>query len=339
MAPKRKRPDASVSCARLDAFARGVIWGMHLAGAERQEICHEVTKTDGAHPSMNAVDKVVAKLKKNPEWRGDDSRCGGRPEALTPKQKRELVGLVFAERGKTKVTLSYCKKKLPYLRKVHRATVARALHDVGLKWMHRRPKRWVPPPSKRARLDYSSWVLARRVHQLKRFGYTDGTSFYLARGPAELSDKRRIALGRCVWRMANGADGLFDDNISPSLYAKAQGLPVKIWGFLCNGRLQYYVLPKDTCSRGQMKTTHVTGDKYNWLVRHRFKQWRLASFLAGGRVQLVQDHERCLWQPRNLSALRQAGCPVIEEYPKHSPDLNAIEGHTTFRIVVIVCRS
>ena len=94
----------------------------------------------------------------------------------------------------------------------------------------------------------------------------------------------------------------------------------------CNSHLHYYVLPKDTCFRGQMKTTHMTSDRYNLLVGHKFKQWRLASFPSGGQVKLVQDHERCLWQARNLSALRQAGCPVIEEYPKHSPDLNTIEG-------------
>ena len=43
-------------------------------------------------------------------------------------------------------------------------------------------------------------------------------------------------------------------------------------------------------------------------------------------MKLVQDHERCLWQERNLKALREAGCPAIARFPKHSPDLNAIEG-------------
>ena len=38
-----------------------------------------------------------------------------------------------------------------------------------------------------------------------------------------------------------GQDGLFDENVGPSLYAKAQGMPVKIWGFLGNGRLEYYI--------------------------------------------------------------------------------------------------
>ena len=44
---------------------------------------------------------------------------------------------------------------------------------------------------------------------------------------------------------ANGKDGLLDENIGPSMYAKGQGLPVKIWGFFANGHLEYYLLPKD----------------------------------------------------------------------------------------------
>jgi len=41
----------------------------------------------------------------------------------------------------------------------------------------------------------------------------------------EAEEKRRQALGPFVWRMANGKDGLFTDNIGPSLYAASQGHP------------------------------------------------------------------------------------------------------------------
>ena len=211
-----------------------------------------------------------------------------------------MLDLVFAERGKTKVTIPYCKKKLPFLRAVDNTTVGRALHEAGLKWMARRQKRWAPAESKRQRIQYSKWILSRRQSTLDKFAYTDGTTFYLARGPADKQDKKRVALGKFVWRMSTGADGLFDENISPSLYAKAQGLPVKIWGFLGNGRLEYYVLPKDTDRKGQGKTTHMTGDRYNWLVTRKFQRWREACFPDGGNVHLAQDHERCLWaaEPR-----------------------------------------
>ena len=75
--------------------------------------------------------------------------------------------------------------------------------------------------------------------KLKRFAYTDGTVFYLARSEAELEDKTRLCLGPYVWRMANGKDGLWDAHVGPSLYAKAQGKPVKIWGFFADGRLEH----------------------------------------------------------------------------------------------------
>eukprot|EP00974_Lingulodinium_polyedra_P114498 11085695-Lingulodinium_polyedra.AAC.1 len=121
--------------------------------------------------------------------------------------------------------------------------------------------------------------------------------------------------------MANGKDGLWDENVGPSLYAKAQGLPVKIWGFFAQGKLQYYVLPKDG-----RRTTNMNGDRYNRLVAERFAGWREACFGDTRRVHLVQDHEKCLWQPRNIKALKKAGCIIQADFPKHSPDLNAIEG-------------
>ena len=161
----------------------------------------------------------------------------------------------------------------------------------------------------------------QRLAKLKRFAYTDGTVFYLARSEAELEDKTRLCLGPYVWRMANGKDGLWDANVGPSLYAKAQGKPVKIWGFFADGRLEYWVLPED----GRGHTTHMNGARYNQLVGTRFAQWRRACFGDDNSVHLVQDHEKCLWQERNQKALRRAGCLLVENFPKGSPDPNVIE--------------
>ena len=62
--PKRKyNDDASVSFARLDVFARGMIWGMHVAKASREDICNEVVKKDVRPPSIQAVDQVIAHMK------------------------------------------------------------------------------------------------------------------------------------------------------------------------------------------------------------------------------------------------------------------------------------
>ena len=138
---KRGRRKATNS--RLDVFARGVIWGMHLAKAPRADIQKLALKKDGAQPQLNAIDKVIAHKTEDPEWRGEDSSAGGRPCALTSKQQKLLTKLVFKERGRAVVTVSYCRKRLPYLRKVSVWCVSRALGRAGLAWLTRRRKCWV----------------------------------------------------------------------------------------------------------------------------------------------------------------------------------------------------
>ena len=229
MAPKRSRDDVA-TYSRMDVWTRGVIWGMSLMGASREQICESVLKRDGAAPTVRAVDDVIAKKKAEPEWRGEEVHSG-RPKILTASQQQQLVDLVFAERGRAKVTIKYCRKRLRFLRKVSRQTVERALYDAGLRWLRRRSKTLVPHLGKVARMRYADWLLSRRQEFLNRFAYTDGTTFYLARGPAEEANKKRAALGKHVWRMANGKDGLWDENVGPSLYAKSQGSRARKWGW------------------------------------------------------------------------------------------------------------
>ena len=210
--PKRKRDGrgdddeddngTDATHARLDTFARGMIWGMHLAGAPREDILQEVSKKDGTLATLSAVDKVIATMKANPEWRGQDSSAGGRPGKLTAKQKKDLRDLVFKERGKAKVSIPYCKRRLRFLRKVSRQTVVRALHDAGLAWLRRREKNIVPKEHRAARLAYSDWILKRRQSTLNRFAYTDGTTFYLAWGASGARGK--IKGGPWQIRVANG---------------------------------------------------------------------------------------------------------------------------------------
>ena len=325
MPPKRKFSGSTF--ARHDVFNKGVIWGMHLAKASREDIMKQVTKTDGSTPSKSTIDEVIAHKKANPEWNGVvDTHNVGRPPALTVKQKEKLVDLVFAERGSTKVTIAYCKKKLPFLRSVSMQTVSNALHDAGLKFLQRRQKKFIPSKYSDERVAYAQSVLARHQSTLSRYAYTDGTTFYLARDSEEGEGKKRRILGSHVWRMSSGKDGLWDDNVGPSLYAKAQGLPVKIWGFFANGWLEYYLLPKQITEGGKTSTCHMNGGVYNQLVTQRFAIWRRACLGDAKPVHLVQDHEKCLWQERNLTALRHVGCRVVADFPRSSPDLNAIEG-------------
>ena len=307
--------------ARLDPFTRGQIFGLRQAETKRTVIARKVKKKDGTHPSLKAVDAVLAKRRANPKWHGEDSSAGGRPRSLTTEQAEELVDLVFAERGKAKVTIPYCRKRLPFLRKVCRETVRQELLRAGLAWLRRRRKTAVPTEWKPKRMTFCRWTLKQEQGDLNRYAYTDGTTFYLSRGPSDEQDKRRAALGPCVYRMASGKDGLFNDNIGPSLYAKSQGLPVKIWGFFCNGLLRYYVLPAD----GPKKTMNMNTTRYVKLVKAKFSLWRRRCLPRAARVVLVQDHEKCLWKPESVAALKAARCDPLARHPKYSPDLNAIE--------------
>ena len=49
------------------------------------------------------------------------------------------------------VTRKFCQKQLPFLRRVGRDTLSRALHDAGLQWINRRAKAAVPEMHKAAR--------------------------------------------------------------------------------------------------------------------------------------------------------------------------------------------
>ena len=313
------------SYARLDPFTRGVIWGMHIGEVPRQEMLKHVRKTDGSKLQIANLDQVIAHRKANPNWNGESSNggAGGRPLELSEKECQDIVDLVFRERGRAKVTVNFCKKTFPKIRRVSNQTVERVLHRAGFKYLTRRLKWFVPAEHKKARVLYAQMVLRKHDSTLLRFAYTDGTTFYLARTVDEKEHKQRAALGRSVWRMSSGKDGLFEDNIGPSLYSKSQGLPVKIWGFLANGKLLYWTLPVDRDP--EQNTTHMNQGRYQDLVASHFVSWRRECFGDNEACHLVQDHEKCLRTQASLACLAKAGCPVVADYPNCSPDLNAIE--------------
>ena len=126
--------------------------------------------------------------------------------------------------------------------------------------------------------------------------------------------------------MISGEDGLEDRNVGASSYAKAQGLAVKIWGFFCDGRLEYYALPKDYNKKGRLTTQHMNGERYKVMVERHFADWRKKCLPRGGRVFVVKDYERFLRSEATIAAETKAGCQQVPTYPKCSPDLNAIEG-------------
>ena len=336
-----------MSFSRLDEFARGEISGMGKAGFTAGDIAKKVYKGDGKHPTKRAVATVLKNLKKNPKWRGKNSSAGGRPSKLSDAVRKKLYNLVLKNRGSAVVTVKFCQKALPALRKVSATTVSRALHDAGLAWLRRRRKQWVPKEHKEARKKYAKWLLGKNLQTFKKFAFVDGTTFYLARTDDEAAQQERRRLGAHVWRMSTGKDGLFDDNVGPSLYAASQGRPVKVWGYFANGKLQYHVLPlvqkkpkkgakkvaaKKKKAKKEKTTSNMNGARYQKMAKDLFPRWATKCWgrAKPARVLLVQDHERCLWAESSLRAAKDAGCDVVKNFPKSSPDLNHVENVWAF---------
>ena len=142
----------------------------------------------------------------------------------------------------------------------------------------------------------------------------------------QAEDQGRRRLGKFVWRDSSGKDGLFTDNVGPSLYAAKQGKPVKVWGLLCQGRLCIEVLPEDTATRSG--TAHMNCARYQSLISRVGKKW--LRLCHGGTlphsVSLIQDHERCLRAKESTKCLSENHFNALEDFPPSSPDLNVTEG-------------
>ena len=307
------------SYARLSPYVKGIIFGLFLAGTALEDIVGAVTKDDGSHPCQQTVATVVRRCKAEggSKWDGEAQTAGrGPPRKTTTALDRKIVKLVFKNRGRAKVTVDYVMKKIPSARKLSRSTIERRLSEAGLTWMRRRQKSLVTLVHRQARLDFSDWVLPRTVTTLRRWVYTDGTSFYLARDAGQKEHKMRGALGTHVWRMATGSDALFEDCVGPSAYWKAQGLCVRIWGLLVAGVLFVHVLPE-----GQVMNRWY----YAKIIAQFFPGWIRQVMGRRARPLLVQDHEKALWTAEAREAMKDNGVELLESYPKCSQDLNVIE--------------
>ena len=312
-----------MSSARLDVWAQAQIVAYAKAGLRPNAIAGKVTKTDGKIPRLRSVQKTIAKAKKYPHWRGGGRGGGpGRPSMIGEAERRQLMELVLQERGSALVTIRYCQQRIPTLRKVSRWAVARALRAAGYHWLRRRRKRWVAPAHVAPRLRFARWALRQPAPVLRTFAFMDGTTYYLARGPSEEPEKQRGRLGAYVWRMSTAADGLYNDNVGPSLYAAKQGRPVKVWGFLGNGHLCIYVLD----AHGKNGTKHMNGALVRWMLERYGKQWVARCWpRRPSVVRVVMDYEKCLRQDETTKCFLANGLTPLGRFPRSSQDLNAIE--------------
>ena len=170
------------------------------------------------------------------------------------------------------------KKKLPILRQVRNHTVCRTFERLGYSYKARRRNAAVAEKHKPARLAYCDWVEKQDQEDLDDWSYVDGTSIYLATHEAQHLDKQRGSPGRSVWRLTDGSDSLEDKNVGGSSYAKSQGKPVKIWGLLADGHLEYWLLPEKRDKKGRKKSVNMTGALYNQMVKKHFPAWKKKMF-------------------------------------------------------------
>ena len=313
------RAGATASHARLSPYVKGIILGMSLAGMASRDIAKQVVKGDGTHPPYQTVSATLKRClaEGGLAWNGEARAVGrGPPRKTSAALDRRIVRTVFKHRGSAKVTVDFLRKQIPALRKVSKSTISRRLSEAGLAWLRRRRKSLVPAPEKQARIDFSRWVLSRTVATLRRWVYSDGASFYLARDAAQKESTSRGALGTHVWRMASGADALFEDVVGPSAYWKAQGTCIRIWGLLVAGVLYVTVLPEGTV---------MNRWEYARIVARHFPGWISAVLGEQARAILIQDHERALWTDEARAAIESSGIELLERYPKCSQDLNVIE--------------
>ena len=150
---------------RLDAWGRGQAVALAEEGYSSSEIAQRVREAPmggrlGPHPDARSVRHLVRKARQDPSYRGESRPGPGRKPQLTEKEQQKLCELVFEHRGGgAVVNTTFCQRHLPFLRRVSRWTVARALHKAGLPWMRRRQKKWVTPAARPSRIAYARWLL------------------------------------------------------------------------------------------------------------------------------------------------------------------------------------
>ena len=161
-------------------FARGKIVGMAEAGARRVDIAKQVLNTDGQPGHLRAVDAILAHARADPACAGTNSSAGGRRRELSPSEETQLQRFLEAEVGVSRVTIPFCRKRLPFLRRLSEESVRLALRRLGLAWRLRRCRTAVLKKHLSSRVAYCRWVLRQPQSELNRWAYIDGTTFYLA---------------------------------------------------------------------------------------------------------------------------------------------------------------
>ena len=300
---------SKTSAARFTPFDIGQIKAHMHHGLSASDIILIVKKSDGAAPSLQGVVDVMEKLLSDKRWRGEREEGSGRPRVTSKRLDKQIVDCVFRLRGTRKVTIRYLKRRYRAARAVSDSCLQDRLHEAGLEWLRRKGKSLVPKKHRKTRMKFAARVGRMFDKTLKRWGYTDGATWFLDKTDAANESTQRAALGPMMWRRTDRRDALWEECIGPSSYAKGQGEAVRLWGILANGKLNITILPK-----GERMNRNV----YARIIRRYFPGW------LDGCDLIVQDHERCLHCDEPMEAFNDIGCELVD-FPPCSQDLNAIE--------------
>lgn len=296
---------------QVGPFEAGQVKAHMEHGLGCTEIQKRLVKANGKTPfGEAAIVRCMNKIKADASWRGQRQKGSGAPRKTTAKQDRQVIRWCLANRGKEKVNVPKLKQKFPYLRKLGDSLVEERLHDADLEWLRRRRKYIVEKQYLQPRINYCRGVKRMHTSTLEKWAYTDGTVYYLDRNEAEHEHSVRASLGTHVWRMSDNSDAMYEDCIGPSNYNKGQGIPVKVWGFLACGVLHIHILEE-----GETMDMYL----YSELIDDKFEGW------AGNCDLLVCDYESCLRGEMALDSLEKIGMKLVEDYPVHSQDFNAME--------------
>ena len=140
MAAKKAMGTPTEAVAHFTPFARGAIYGLHIAGWSLAEIAEEVPKADGSTACQQAVQATIMTAKAQGGYLSSGesgAHSAGRPRATTNALDKQIQRIVFKHRGRAMVTSNFIRKVLPAARRVSLRTVRRRLGDAGLAWLRR----------------------------------------------------------------------------------------------------------------------------------------------------------------------------------------------------------
>ena len=143
---------------------------MAEAGARRVNIAKHVLSTDGQPGNLRAVDAILAHARADPAYAGTNSSAGGRRRELSPSEETQLQRFLEAEVGVSRVTIPFCRKRLPFLWRVSEENVRLALRRLGMARRLRRCKTAVLKKQRSSRVAYCHWVLRQPQSELNRWG-------------------------------------------------------------------------------------------------------------------------------------------------------------------------